>query len=387
MNLAASASPIGLLRDDAAIRLQRRMGLARVGGLGVARRALFWGLFAWLPIAVWAAATGHAYGEGGESMLAHYGVTLRLLVAIPLMIVAEAVLLRTVATLARRFVDSGLCSGDPGALREAAASLSRVRDAVHPWVLALGAALAWIAALGAGSAGDEFAHGLAWADEGRGFGALWYLWVGHPIFVACVCVWLWRAILLAFALHRAVSVGMTLVPSHPDRLGGLGFLADLTAAFGIVAFALSAVIAGGWAHDVAHHGKDVMSLKLPMIASVVLLTALFLAPLLVLAGPMGRARKRALLQYGALLSRHGSALHRRWILGETVVEPVLEAPEIGASADAAQLYDAVGKMLSVPLRPAMIAAVAVPAALPMLALLSIQVPIGDLLKAIVGVLL
>lgn len=385
--MADVPGPIGLLRDDLAIRLQRRVGLAPPDGIGAVRRAAFWGLLAWLPIAAWAAATGHAYREGGESMLAHYGVTLRLLVAIPLMILAEAVLLRTVATLARRFVDSGLCSGDPGALRDTAASLARVRDVAHPWVLALGAGLAWIAALGAGSAGEASAHGLAWADGGRGFGAVWYLWIGRPIFVACACVWLWRAILLAWVLHRAVSVGMTLVPAHPDRLGGLGFLADLTGAFGIVAFALSAVIAGGWAHDVAHHGKDVMSLKLPMIASVVLLTAVFLAPLLVLAGPMGRARKRALLQYGALLSRHGGALHRRWILGEKVDEPVLEAPEIGASADAAQLYDSVGKMLPVPLRPAMVAAVAVPAALPMLALLSMQVPVGDLLKAIVGVLL
>jgi len=385
--MADAPGPVGLLRDDIAIRLQRRVGLAPAKGLGVLRRAAFWGLVAWLPIAAWAVATGHAYAEDGESMLAHYGVTLRLLVAIPLMIVAEAVLLRTVDRLAGRFVASGLCSGDPGALRQTAASLARMRDASHPWVLALGAGLAWIAALGAGNAGDAFAHGLAWADEGRGFGALWYLWVGRPIFVACACVWLWRAGLLAFALHRAVSVGMTLVPSHPDRLGGLGFLADLTRAFGIVAFALSAVIAGGWAHDVAHHGKDVMSLKLPMIATVVLLTAIFLAPLLVLVGPMGRARKQALLQYGVLLARHGGALHRRWILGETVVEPVLEAPEIGASADAAQLYDAIGKMLPVPLRLAMVAAVAVPAALPMLALLSLQVPIGDLLKAIVGVLL
>ena len=383
----ASSSPIGLLRDDPAIRLQRRIGLAPGDGLGVGRRAVFWGLLAWLPIAVWAAATGRAVGEGGESLLAHYGVTLRLLVAIPLMIVAEAMLLGAVRRIAPRFVDSGLCTGDPRTLHETAVSLARLRDRVHPWVLGVGAGAAWIAALRATGADAGLAHDIAWAAEGGGFGAAWYLWVGRPIFVACACVWLWRAVLLAFALHRLVSLGMTLIPSHPDRLGGMGFLDGLFGALGLVAFAMSAVIAGGWAHDVVHHGTDVMSLKVPMIASVVLLTAVFLAPMLVLAGPMGRARKRALLEYGGLLARHGSALHRRWILGQKLEEPSLEAPEIGAAADAAHLYDSVGKMQTVPLRPATVAAVAVPAAMPMLAVLAIQVPIGDLLKAIAGVLL
>jgi len=383
--MTASSAATALLRDDLAIRLQRRFGLAPADGLGVVRRAAFWGLLAWLPIAGWALATGHAFGDGGESMLSHYGVTLRLLVAIPLMIAAEALFLSTVRRLAPRFVESGLCRGDPSALRETAVSLARLRDSLHPWILGTGAGLAWLLALRAGVTDQPLEHGIAWAADG--FGATWYLWVGRPIFVACIGVWLWRALLLAFALHRLVSLGMTLAPAHPDRVGGLGFLAELPAAFGLVAFALSAVIAGGWAHDVAHHGTAVMSLRVPMIATVVLLTAVFLGPLMVLAGPMGRVRKRALLDYGALLSRHGDALHRRWILAEPVTEPLLEAPEIGAAADAASLYEAVGRMRAIPVSLPMLAMLVVPAALPMVAVLALEIPVSELLAKVLGALL
>ena len=45
---------LSLVRDDLLYRLQRRIGLIPTKGSGIARRAVFWSLFAWLPIAVWA---------------------------------------------------------------------------------------------------------------------------------------------------------------------------------------------------------------------------------------------------------------------------------------------------------------------------------------------
>lgn len=202
------------------------------------------------------------------------------------------------------------------------------------------------------------------------------------MFLAFVATWLWRAVLLGISLHRVANSGLRLMPTHPDRAGGLGFATPLTTAFGMVAFVLSAVVASGWAHEVTWHGLSVASLRTEMGAAVLLLTVTFLAPLAVLVGPMSRAKKQARLQYGRLVARHADALHRRWIDGESVDEPLLDAPEIGAAADAAMLYEAVGKMQPVPLGLSALVAVAVPAALPMLAVLAIEVPIGQLLRTL-----
>jgi hypothetical protein len=389
MSAAMLLPPSLLLRDDVLIRFQRRVGLAPADGLGTLRRAVFLGLLGWLPVVVWAWFAGRASDGDNESLLAHYAITARLLVAVPLMVIAESVLLGAVRALSPQFVSTCLLPDDRTAIRAAVTRLVRLRDRSHPWVVGVAVVLAWLLAAGGGLDSAPRAHQLAWAgeDDAQGFGVLWYLWVGRPIFIACVAVWLWRTFLLGVALHRLPGLGLRFVPTHPDRLGGLGFFGGLMIAFGMVAFALSGVIAAGWAHEVTQHGLDVNTLRMPMVATVLLLTAIFLAPMFVLVGPISRAKKLARLQYGALIARHGNALHRKWIDGESVDDALLEAPEIGAAADAATLYEAVGRMLPVPVTVASVAMVALPAALPMLVVASLQIPVATLIKQLVSALL
>ena len=388
MDRETSAADAGrFARDDMLMRLQRRVGLAPKQGLGTVRRAVFWALLGWGPIAAWAVLTGRADVPGGESLIAHFGVTVRLLIAVPLMVFAEAVMVGSLLRIARQCSASVLFPTDPRALGEVSDGLLRLRDRAHPWAVAAGLAAAGLLAWQ-----DTFAvnasHALAWAgDDARGgFGVHWYLWVGRPIFIVFAAVWLWRAVLLGIALYRMARSGLRLVPTHPDRAGGLGFAAPITAGFGLVTFALSAVIAAGWAHEVTWHGTTVAMLRVEMVAAVLLLASIFVAPLAVLIGPMSRARKRARLQYGELVARHADALHRRWIDGVPVDDPLLEAPEIGSAADAAALYEAVGRMRPLPLGPAALAAVLVPAILPMVAVLAIEVPIGQLIRKLLAAL-
>ena len=62
--------------------------------------------------------------------------------------------------------------------------------------------------------------------------------------------------------------------------------------------------------------------------------------------------------------------------------PAADAPEIGSAADAATLYEAVGRMRLVPLGLPALLSVLVPAALPMLAVMAIEVPIGQMLRTL-----
>jgi len=82
---------LSLVRDDLIYRLQRRIGLIPAEGSGMVRRAVFWSLLAWLPIALWAWYNGRALPQAGsEPLLAHFGIHVRFLVAVPLLIFAEA---------------------------------------------------------------------------------------------------------------------------------------------------------------------------------------------------------------------------------------------------------------------------------------------------------
>ena len=89
------------------------LGLVPRQGHGIVRRAVLLALVSWLPVAVWAWMRGRALpGQLAEPLLAHYGVHVRCLIAIPLFIIAEgtvhAATRRLVGMLARKGYGSGL---------------------------------------------------------------------------------------------------------------------------------------------------------------------------------------------------------------------------------------------------------------------------------------
>jgi hypothetical protein len=94
--------------------------------------------------------------------------------------------------------------------------------------------------------------------------------------------------------------------ADPSRRGRrLGFVKDVPKAFSLLAFATSAVVASRLAHDVMYHGVTLQSLKVVLTGFVVLVVAICVAPLLALARPLAAAKRRALLEYGALVGKHG----------------------------------------------------------------------------------
>lgn len=256
-----------------------------------------------------------------------------------------------------------------------------------PWIFLLGGAIAW----SLGDQPERHADAMAWAydaDGGLGFGGLWYAYVARPLFLALVLGWLWRFALIGLLFARIGRLKLSLVPTHPDRVGGLGFLEALPGAFGLVSFAMSAVLASQWAHEIVHHGTTLDSLKLPIIAFVVIWSVLLLLPLLALAPALSAAKRKALIAYSNLVGEQGRLVHRRWILGEAVESaPVLDAPEIGPVADANAMYDAVKAMRPIPIGKRSITAILLPLALPLLAMAALQIPLKALLMKIAKTLL
>ena len=240
--------------------------------------------------------------------------------------------------------------------------------------------------------GPEAGHEAKWASSaeggGLGFGGWWFLYVSRPIFSVLLAAWLWRLALLFVLLKRIARLDLSIVPTHPDGSGGLGFVKDMPKAFSLPAFAASAVVASRLAHDVMYHGVSLQSLKVVLAGFVVLVIAICVAPLLALARPLAAAKRRALLEYGALVGEHGRLVRQRWILGETPAgDAVLQAPEIGPVADTLAMYEAVRKMRPVPFGKTTLLGIAVPTLIPIVVLLSTQVPIKEVLKKIVGALL
>ncbi|SAL34903.1 hypothetical protein [Caballeronia humi] len=378
-----------LIRDDFAIRLQRRIGLIPREGLGVARRAILLALFTWLPIAVWGFILRRtSEGAVGESLLSHFDIHARCLIAIPCFVIAEGVGAALVPRLLALFKMGGIVTpADEPRFNQILADTARLRDRTLAWVL-IGVAIVAGVAFGPWAYGDE---PLRWAAEVTangdriGFGGWWYLLVVRPLFMALCFAWLWRLVLMCVLFYRIAQLPLSFVPTHPDRAGGIGFIERSLTMFSPVVFGLSAVAASSFAHEILFHGGTVTALRLPMTAVAVVLSIIFLLPMLCFMKALGAAKRRAEAEYGALVANHGRAVRRRWIEGDHTAPPaMLDAPELGATADVMVLYTSAKSMRPVPLSKRGIATIVAPAALPMLVAAATQVPIKSILLKVLG---
>jgi hypothetical protein len=374
---------VSLVRNDPMFRLQRRLGLIPPDGSGVARRAVFWTLVAWLPIAVWAVLNQRALpGPVDEPLLRHFAVHTRLLIGIPAFHLAETLVHRAMRRFLPYLVQSGIVPpGTVPAYQEVLRGVARFRDRTLPWIAILGLTVVLSAYNVTAQRIDE----LNWAMVGAsgqtlGFGGLWYMVVGRAIFLILLLGWLWR-LFLSFRLFRGLArLDLALVPTHAGRVAGLAVVEYLPAAFAPVIFAVSAVLAATWGHEVLYHGVHVTALRTAMIAFVLLVLVLFLSPSLALAPLLVRTKKKALLDYGALIGDQGRLVHRRWIERQEVERTdILEAPELGPVADVNALYDPIRTMRPVPVGLHTLAAVLLPAALPLIPVLAIEIPVKELL--------
>jgi hypothetical protein len=380
-----------IIRDDFAYKLQRRLGLIPANGLGIVRRTIFWSLAAWLPIVVWAFFTGRLTDHvANEPLMGHFGIHVRFLIAVPLLIIAGGVVHFAMARLLPQFITAGTVPAEElPRLKQIIVRIARLRSASTPWLIIFGIVAA------RATIGDILleAHEIEWATTpsadhvNLGFGAWWFLYVGRPIYLTLQLAWIWRIILLFMLFRRIAGLKLSLVPTHPDRAGGLGFLAGIPGAFAPIMFATTVVIAGMFAHDVVYHGVSVKSLYVEMGVVVVTLVLLFLSPMLAFSGTLSRTRRKALLEYGALVSQHGRLVRERWIENRSTPEDaVLGASELGPVVDVSSMYDLVTAMRSVPLAKSSVAPLIIAAAAPMLAVLAIEIPIAELLRTLLRAL-
>jgi hypothetical protein len=226
----------------------------------------------------------------------------------------------------------------------------------------------------------EFSEGLSWAGWGTAL-------VSNPLFLFLVFRWLWRFMLWANLLRQVARLPLQLMPMHPDRTGGLGFVAIFPGVFSGYLFALSCVVASSFikAMTLVHYTENAVWLAVFVWFSGVLL--IFLAPLLVFVPPLYRAREQGLLNYGRLAQRHHLRFHQRWIEQDPGDRELLGSADPSSVSDLNASVHSVLEMRLFPVdRPAVVQLL-LAAGIPMLFVAVAQVPLGTLLQLAAGILL
>ena len=374
-------------------QLLRRTHLAGDALELLRQRLLLIPLLAWLPLLVLSLIEGEALGgRSAVPFLLDIEVHVRFLVALPLLIVAELVVHQRMRFVVRQFLERNLIPRNAlPRFEEAIASAFRMRNSVLAEVLLIafvyvvGILLIWRHYLALST--DTWyavptAEGLKLSITGA-----WYGYVSLPIYQFLLVRWYYRIFIWTRFLWQVSRIELSLIPTHPDRVGGLGFLANTVYAFMPLAVAHGAMLAGPIANRIFYLGAALPEWKVEIAVMVVFLLCLVLGPLLVFSPQLAQAKRTGNREYGALAERYVREFDAKWLRGGAPAnEPLVGSGDIQSLADLVNSFEVVRTMQLAPItRDAFIRLVAA-TLIPVVPLLLTMMPFEELVGKLLGIL-
>jgi hypothetical protein len=354
------------------------LALARGDALRVALVAI---AVTWVPILALSLVEWGATGKL-PTLIVSYSLHAKLLVALPLLLAAERVMNMRTRRCIERIVDERWV--EPLAKVEALTTAAeRRRDSAVAEAVLLALAVLGSQALLWGvlqPLGFERGRGLARVSAA----AVWNGAIALSVYQFLLYRWLWRWSIWTRLLWGLSRLKLRALATHPDKQGGLGFLAEASVGFSVVILAISSVQSSVWADQVSFGHASVMSFKKDVVGLIVLAFLITLAPLVPFVRPLWLARFEAVREYGRLAADHARMFHARWVQrGER--EGLLGSPDVSSLADMGTAYEVIRDMRPLPFNLFTIAIIALAVLVPMIPLALMQVPLVELLRRLSGI--
>jgi len=359
----------------------------------VKRRVIVISLFAWLPLLVLSALSGEAVG-GVIKVPFFYDVDVhvRFLVALPLLLVAELLVHKRIRIFVRQFIERGIVQPRSRPEFEAIiGSAMRLRNSMVIEVLLIVLVLTAGHYLWSSQMALEAATWYAAVVDGQhrfSPAGYWYAYVSIPIFQFLLLRWYFRIFIWARFLWQISRLDLHLVPTHPDRSAGLGFLGSSAAAFMPLLLSQGVLLAGQIANYIFYEGKTLLDFKPELVAAVVFLVLVVLGPLCVFAPRLAQAKRQGLLEYGTLASRYVEGFDQKWLRGGAPLdEPLVGSGDIQSLNDLAGSFEVVNSMRPFPFSKTIMLQTAIVVLIPVLPLALTMISLEDMIKRLLGILL
>jgi hypothetical protein len=392
-SLAPSNHPRFVLTEGGpAHRLEIRLGLIRANSPHILQRSFICILVTWVPLLVLSELRGNAIGHLVSIPFLHdFAVHARFLLAVPILLLADAILGPRLAHAASHFLESGLVAEEKFVRFDAAIESGlRWRDSTlaELVLISLAYTLTTINLL------STAVHVSTWYAVRTGSGAKltwsgwWFVLFCVPLFQFLALRWLWRLFLWAQFLWRMNRLDLLLTPTHPDQAGGLAFVGESERLFGVVLFAFTTAVAGALANGVIYEGLPLPHFGPAIAVYVLVAVAIVLLPLLVFFETLKKTKRLGLYQYGTLSTAYTLSFQRKWIIGPRPREEMLLGTgDIQSLADLGNSYAFVEKMNALPMGRRTPIHLALACLIPMAPLLLTMMPLGKILKVVLKLVL
>jgi hypothetical protein len=320
--LAQAVGDFSLVLGGPLYQLWRRTRLAgdTLQQLLLRRVIVLTGL-AWLPLLLLSVAEGHAWGESVKLPFFHdVEIHVRLLLAFPVLILAELIVHYRMRPLVAQFIIRGLIPDAARAQFDAAIeSAMRLRNSITAEVLLI--VLVYVVGVGFFWRTQVALDVTSWygvSADGRLQPSLAGWWLGCvtlPLWQFLLLRWYFRLFVWARFLWQVSRIELKIVPTHPDGCGGMGFLEQVGYALAPLLLAQGTSLAGLLADQIFYAGAKLPAFKLELVGLVAVLVFAILGPLLVFSPQLAAAKRRGLLEYGTLAQQQASELEDKWLHG------------------------------------------------------------------------
>jgi len=384
--LSSEPPDFSLILGGPLFQLLRRAHLSGDAADLVSRRVIALALITWLPLLALSIIEGHAWGASVKvPFLFDVDVHARFLLALPLLIVAELVVHQRMRLVVGTFVKRGLLP-DEGRRRfdAAIAAAMRLRNSVLAEVLLI----AVVYGLGVLFIWRRHAamdlptwYGMTVTGKLQPTLAGWWLGcVSLPLIQFILLRWYFRLLIWTRFLWQVSRIELRLVPTHPDRAGGLGFLSTVTYAFAPLLAGQGVMLAGVMANKIFYAGAKLTDFKLELLAMVTMMLFFVLAPLLVFTPRLFRTKRMGLAEYGGLAQRYVREFDQKWLRGGAPTdEPLVGSADLQSLADLGNSFEIVKGMKPVPFGKDTLLQLAVISLAPVAPLVLTMIPLGELL--------
>lgn len=389
---SARPADFSLMLGGPLFQLWRRTHLAGDALQWLQRRVVALTLLAWVPLLVLSVIEGHAWG-GSLTLpfLNDIEAHARFLVAMPLLIVAELLVHRQMRPLVAQFVERDLIPQQARpAFDSAVVAAMRLRNSVRAEVLliagvyVIGVAVLWRTYIAIDVASW---HGTTVEGGWRPTMAGWWMGlVSVPLFQFLLARWYFRLFIWARFLWQVSRLNVTLIPTHPDRCAGLGFLAAVNTILSPLLLAQGALVAGMMANRIFYTDAEFTDFTPDLIGLVVIMMITVLGPLLVFSGRLEASKRAGLLAYGALAQQYVRDFDRKWLRAEAPPdEPLVGSADLQSLADLGASFEVVKEMRWVPFTWSTLLQLIATTLVPVLPLTLTMISLDDLLERLLRV--
>jgi len=352
------------------------------------RRIFAFTLLTWFPLFLLATVGTATGGDTRISFFHDVEVQARFLVALPILVGAELLVHSRIRPLVKRFVEWRIVrSEDVGLFHEAIESAIKIRNSVYVELALL--FIVYTLGLWLWNGRNEINvvtwYGLPggrWKLTPAGY---WYVFVSLPIFQFVLLRWYMRFFVWFRFLWQVNRINLNLIPTHPDRCGGLSFLGKSAYAYSPILFAQGVILAGVVADRVLYGGERLESFKFQIGGFIVFFVVAVLGPLLMFTPRMSCARRTGLADYGLFAQRYVESFDEKWVRNAYRPDEQLGTGDIQSLADLGNSYSMVREMRVVPFALQDVSRLAIATAIPLAPLLLTVFSLEELIIRVIKV--